>query len=81
MLAAALDGVLPAAHGSLDVLDAGAPGYAARKATGGKPGITLASLATVAGFLALDLLVARSVARSYDWTADAASRKARAVPA
>jgi len=48
----------------LDVLDAGAPGYAARKATGGKPGLALASLATVAGFLALDLLVARSVARS-----------------
>ena len=65
----------------LDVLDAGAAGCAACKATGGKRGLALASLATVAGFLAPDLLVARSVARSYDWTAGAASRKARAAPA
>jgi len=50
----------------LDVLDAGAAGCAARKATGGKRGLALALdvARAVAGFLALDLLVARSVARS-----------------
>jgi len=50
----------------LDVLDAGAAGCAARKATGGKRGLALALDVArgVAGFLALDLLVARSVARS-----------------
>ena len=47
-----------------DVLDIGAAGAAARKARGGKRAMALASLATVTAFLALDLLVARAVARS-----------------
>ena len=47
-----------------DLLDVGAAGYAARKATGDKGRIAKASLATVAGFLVLDLLVARAVAKS-----------------
>jgi hypothetical protein len=47
-----------------DVLDIGAAGIAARKAKGGKRKMAIASLVSVAGFLALDLLVARAVARS-----------------
>jgi hypothetical protein len=47
-----------------DVLDIGAAGMAARKAEGGKRKMAIASLATVVGFLALDLLVARAVSRS-----------------
>ena len=47
-----------------DVLDMGAAGVAVRKAGGGKRTIALASFAAVTGFLALDLLVARAVARS-----------------
>jgi hypothetical protein len=47
-----------------DVLDIGAAGMAVRKAEGGKRKMALASLVTVAGFLALDLLVARAVSRS-----------------
>jgi hypothetical protein len=47
-----------------DVLDIGAAGVATRKAKGGKRKMAIVSLATVAGFLALDLLVARAVARS-----------------
>jgi hypothetical protein len=47
-----------------DVLDIGAAGVAVRKAEGGKRTMAIASLATVVGFLALDLLVARAVARS-----------------
>ncbi len=46
-----------------DVLDIGAAGYAARKATGDKRKVARASLATVAGFLVLDLLVARALAK------------------
>ena len=47
-----------------DVLDIGAAGIATRKARGGKRAMAIASLATVVGFLALDLAVARAVARS-----------------
>jgi hypothetical protein len=47
-----------------DVLDIGAAGFAARKARGRARTLAIGSLATVAGFLALDLLVARSMARS-----------------
>ena len=47
-----------------DVLDVGAAGLAVRKAPAGKRKVALLSLATVAGFLALDLLVARAVARA-----------------
>lgn len=47
-----------------DVLDIGAAGIAARKAKGGKRKMAFASLATVAGFLALDLIVARAVSRA-----------------
>jgi hypothetical protein len=47
-----------------DVLDVGAAGIAARKARGQKRTVALVSLATVTGFLALDLLVARSIARA-----------------
>jgi hypothetical protein len=47
-----------------DVLDMGAAGLAARKAEGGKRKVALASFATVTAFLALDLLVARALARS-----------------
>ena len=47
-----------------DVLDIGAAGMAVRKASGTTRKIAVASLATVVGFLALDLLVARSVAKS-----------------
>lgn len=46
-----------------DVLDIGAASYAARKATGDKARVAKTSLATVAGFLVLDLLVARALAR------------------
>ncbi|GGD98110.1 hypothetical protein GCM10011515_17380 [Tsuneonella deserti] len=46
-----------------DALDIGAAGYAARKATGDKAKVARFSLATVAGFLVLDLLIARSLAR------------------
>jgi len=54
----------------------GAAGIAVRKARGGKRTIALASLATVTGFLALDLLVARAVARSrHLWTFGPACRK------
>ncbi len=47
-----------------DVLDVGAAGLAARKAPAGKRKVALVSLATVAGFLVLDLMVARAVARA-----------------
>jgi hypothetical protein len=47
-----------------DVLDVGAAGVAARKAPRGKRKMAIASLVTVAGFLALDLLVARANARA-----------------
>ena len=47
-----------------DVLDIGAAGLAVRKARGSKRNMALISLGTVVGFLALDLLVARAVARS-----------------
>jgi hypothetical protein len=47
-----------------DVLDIGAASVAAKEARGGKRKVALASLAAVAGFLVLDLLVARAVARS-----------------
>jgi len=47
-----------------DVLDIGAAGVAARKAPDSKRTTALVSLATVVGFLALDLLVARSVAKT-----------------
>jgi hypothetical protein len=47
-----------------DVLDMGAAGMAARRAEGGKRKMALASLVTVTAFLAVDLLVARAVARS-----------------
>jgi hypothetical protein len=46
-----------------DLLDVGAAGYAANKASGDKGRVAKASLATVAGFLVLDLLVARSLAK------------------
>jgi len=46
-----------------DALDIGAAGYAARKASGDKGRVARASLATVAGFLVLDLLVARALAK------------------
>ena len=47
-----------------DVLDIGAAGVAARKEGDDKRTTALVSLATVVGFLALDLLVARAVSRS-----------------
>ena len=47
-----------------DMLDIGAAGMAARRAEGSKRATALVSLATVVGFLALDLLVARAVAKS-----------------
>ena len=50
--------------GAGDVLDVGAAGVAARKAPRGKRKMAIASLVTVAGFLALDLLVARANARA-----------------
>ena len=46
-----------------DALDIGAAGYSARTATRDKGRVAKASLATVAGFLVLDLLVARSLAK------------------
>ena len=46
-----------------DVLDLGAAGYATTKATGDKGRVAKASLATVAGFLVLDLLMARALAK------------------
>lgn len=47
-----------------DVLDIGAAGVAVSKARGAKRNMALISLGTVAGFFALDLLVARAVASS-----------------
>ena len=47
-----------------DVLDAGAAGLAARQARGQKRTVALISLGTVAGFLVLDLLMARAVSRA-----------------
>ena len=47
-----------------DVLDIAAAGVATGKARGSARTIAAISLAAVVGFLALDLLVARSVARS-----------------
>lgn len=47
-----------------DVLDLGAAGYAARKARGRRRATALVSLVTVAGFLALDLAMARRFSRT-----------------
>lgn len=47
-----------------DALDLGAAALAARKAEGQKRTVALVSLAAVAGFLALDLLMARSLAKA-----------------
>lgn len=47
-----------------DVLDISASGIAARKARGTRKTMALLSFATVVGFFALDLAVARAVARS-----------------
>ncbi len=46
-----------------DALDIAAAGYAAKKAEGDKRRVARASLATVAGFLVLDLLMARALAK------------------
>jgi hypothetical protein len=46
-----------------DVLDIGAAGYATRKAQGDKRRVAKASLATVAGFFVLDLMMARALAK------------------
>ena len=47
-----------------DLLDVGATGYAANRATGHKRKAALASLGAVAGFFVLGLLVARAVSRA-----------------
>lgn len=65
-------GVLARPHSSLpyvaraagDALDMGAAALAARKAEGQKRKIAVASLVAVAGFLALDLLMARTMAKA-----------------
>jgi hypothetical protein len=46
-----------------DALDVGAAGYAVRNSQGDKNRVAKMSLATVAGFLVLDLLVARALAK------------------
>lgn len=47
-----------------DLLDIGATGYAARKGRGSRRATALVSLAAVAGFLALDIAMARRMSRA-----------------